>query len=443
MNASYSLVWSALARHRVLDVRGLLALVLAFALLAFLWIVLAWFGGEAVMAAVAAAPASQGRIWGRKREPAKTITNVAASSTAELKLPRYPRTVLGILLEKNFADSNLTRIEGFIGEKSIWGPLSAAELRMVDKYINANTASGLDAGEDPQSGFLYVDFTSPNVKDYGGEFISGLDLSRYPNADVRFEFALGATGSPSLKGHMIWGPPQVASDPLSGMMRKLVKRTYPQQPAGDFYPSVDLRGAIMLREFWKGIVYTNAVSTAFTAANHGTVNTGNGTCTATVSSLTPVGRYTVECVEPGANVGTFLVRRPDGKPDGTVVTGAGAVTLPSGLVVTIADGATDFIVGDGFYLDVLPENTDGNLREIEIKKNEDFWYFRTSRAAMLEQRRYGRRPMAGLLVADFLTDNRFDSVIDTAGSVLDHRLYITAQDTPYVIHEVLAAPTLF
>jgi hypothetical protein len=396
------------------------------------------------MAAPAAPAANRpGVAWGRKREPAKTFNNVGANQTAYMKIPRYPRTVLSLHLDRSgstvFTDAQATRIELFLGEKSIFGPLSATDIRMVERYVNGESESGVDAGADPY--FLSVDFTHTNVKEIGGEQIGGIDLTTLGEGELRVEVDIAGATAPQLRGHMVWGPPQGGGD-LGQLMRKLIKRTYPAQPAGDFYPEVNVRGAILCRQYWKGIVFNVPVSTAFTAANNGTANTGNGVASATALALTPAGRYTAVCIEPGANVGTFAVFDPKGKLDGRVTVAAGAITLPSGLVVTIADGAADFISGDGFFFDVLPNNTDGNINVVEVKKNEDYWWFRTDRAARWEQQKYGRTPMAGLYVADYLLDNHADSVIDTANAAsLDYRLNLTAGDTPFVIHEVLAKPT--
>lgn len=78
-------------------------------------------------------------------------------------------------------------------------------------------------------------------------------------------------------------------------------------------------------------------------------NTGNGTCgTVTVGAGAKVGTYKVVVIEPGTNVGTFTVEDPDG-----VTIGKGVVATAfsgGGLGFTIADGATDFVAGDGFNI---------------------------------------------------------------------------------------------
>ena len=398
--------------------------------------------GSLVMIAMAvpAAPAAA-RLWGRKREPMKTFGTVAASTVSTSKVPRYPRTILGFMLQRGgttFAASDLTRIEMFLGEKSIWGPVSGTVLADVNRFIQGNVILG-DAVNDRY--FTVLDFTSPTVKEIGGEQIGGLDLTTLPAGELRLETELGAGAvAPTLTGHTIWSAPQGPGD-LAGLMQKLVQRVYPAMQAGDNYPDVNLRGAILLRQFFRYTVATAAVSTA--AGISEGANTGNGVMGAiTVTARTPCGRYRLKIVAAAVNAGTFIVEDPFGRllSTGTV----GVAFSAGGLAFTLADGAADFVAGDGFYIDVLPNNTDGNLNLVEIKKNEDIWWSRTDRATRFEQQRYGRVPLTQMYVADFLLDNHADSVIDTANAVaLDYRVNLTATDTLTIIHQVLASPTLF
>lgn len=89
------------------------------------------------------------------------------------------------------------------------------------------------------------------------------------------------------------------------------------------------------------ITAAGAVSTAFAG------NTGNGTMGAvTLSAGAKAGTYKLAIVEPGTNLGTFIVEDPDGK-----IIGRGVVASAfsaGGLAFTLADGATDFVAGDGF-----------------------------------------------------------------------------------------------
>lgn len=92
--------------------------------------------------------------------------------------------------------------------------------------------------------------------------------------------------------------------------------------------------------------------TATSAAKAGG-NTGNGLLTVDVT--TPVlagavpGIYVARCITAAANGGTFRVEDPDGFVLGDVLVGA---TFADRIKFVIADGASDFIVGDGFDITV-------------------------------------------------------------------------------------------
>lgn len=94
------------------------------------------------------------------------------------------------------------------------------------------------------------------------------------------------------------------------------------------------------------------IGAATSAAKSGG-NTGNGTLTLDVTTpkLTgvQVGVYTVRCTAAASNSGTFRVTAPDGNVLGDV---AVAATFSNQIKFVIADGATDFIVGDGFDITV-------------------------------------------------------------------------------------------
>lgn len=110
-------------------------------------------------------------------------------------------------------------------------------------------------------------------------------------------------------------------------------------------------------------ILVGAAATSAPAAG----NTGNGAMGAvTVSAAAKPGTYQAIITEPGANAGEFEVVDPDG-----VTVGQGTVAVAftgGGLAFTLADGATDFAVGDrilitvaggGFkYREYDPANTD-------------------------------------------------------------------------------------
>lgn len=96
------------------------------------------------------------------------------------------------------------------------------------------------------------------------------------------------------------------------------------------------------------------VGAATSAAKAGG-NTGNGTLT--LDATTPLlpgaeaGIYAVRCIAAAANGGTFRIETPDGIVLGDVAVGA---TFADDLKFVIADGSTDFVVGDGFDITVAP-----------------------------------------------------------------------------------------
>ncbi|HCE6437163.1 TPA: head decoration protein [Pseudomonas aeruginosa] len=81
-------------------------------------------------------------------------------------------------------------------------------------------------------------------------------------------------------------------------------------------------------------------------------NTGDGTVGATVVTSAAIsGTYVLEITEAGANGGKFEVVDPQGRQVGTGQ--VGQVFTGGGIGFTLSDGATDFVVGDRFNLQVL------------------------------------------------------------------------------------------
>ncbi len=96
-----------------------------------------------------------------------------------------------------------------------------------------------------------------------------------------------------------------------------------------------------------GRVLVGALSAAAVAVAG---NTGNGAMGAvTVDAGADPGVYKLVFIEPGANLGDFVVERPDGVVDGHGKVG----TAYNGRInFTLADGATDFVAGDSFEITV-------------------------------------------------------------------------------------------
>lgn len=96
-----------------------------------------------------------------------------------------------------------------------------------------------------------------------------------------------------------------------------------------------------------GQVTTGALSG--TAAALGT-NTGTGTVdTITVDAGAALGDYSITIIEPAANLGNFVVERPDGVIDGHGTVG----TAYNGTINFTLSDATDFVAGDSFRVTVV------------------------------------------------------------------------------------------
>lgn len=102
------------------------------------------------------------------------------------------------------------------------------------------------------------------------------------------------------------------------------------------------------------------------------VQTGTGNGVMTLDATTPVlagaknGTYTATCITAATNSGTFRVEDPDGYVLGDVAVGG---TFADDIKFVIADGSTDFVVGDKFTIAVttsagrIPlDGTNGNAK---------------------------------------------------------------------------------
>jgi len=104
-----------------------------------------------------------------------------------------------------------------------------------------------------------------------------------------------------------------------------------------------------------------AIGAAASAAKSGG-NTGTGTLTldATTPTLAnaQVGVYAVRVITAGTNSLTARVTDPKGNVlgDVSVSTSLGSATFANQIKFAIADGATDFVVGDGFDVTVVAGN---------------------------------------------------------------------------------------
>lgn len=112
-------------------------------------------------------------------------------------------------------------------------------------------------------------------------------------------------------------------------------------------------GADLVRGSVLGQITIGAATVAAAGAGTAGANTGNGTCTmdatAPIQAGAKTGTYLVKCTAAATNGGVFQVEDPDGYVLGNAVVGTAFV---DDIKFLIADGSSDFIVGDAFAITV-------------------------------------------------------------------------------------------
>lgn len=93
-----------------------------------------------------------------------------------------------------------------------------------------------------------------------------------------------------------------------------------------------------------------ATGAAVMTAHAGNAANTGAAAAVVVGAGAKVGRHTLFCIEPGTNAGKFLHFDPDGIPVGVLT--VGVAYDKGGIATTLPDGATDFISGEGFDIDV-------------------------------------------------------------------------------------------
>jgi len=100
-----------------------------------------------------------------------------------------------------------------------------------------------------------------------------------------------------------------------------------------------------------GTVLGRTLASGAATATVGAGNTGNGAMgSITVASNARVGMYTLRITAASTNAGSFELRNAAGALQGTGT--VGTAFSGAGLSFTLADGSTDFVVGDTFTINV-------------------------------------------------------------------------------------------
>lgn len=351
---------------------------------------------------------------------------VAAGSRALLQVPKYALTMTRVMLVlggTTLTKALLTQINVKIGSRVIWD-VTGSELDKINKY----------AGLHDDDNHLTLDFTERDAPDIVGKEIGGVDMTTL-NDPVFIEVLIDAGASaPTLEAIAFFTPPQG-----NDLVKKLVKISTATLAAGRKDIPFNPMGALIQRGF---LFYTGTDfcgSTATASAWSG--NTGDGAMGAiTVAAATKLGTHKITIVEPGANVGTFIHE----DPDGILVSKRGVVASAysgGGLSFTLADGATDFVAGDGFDI-VVSKATDGNIADLRVRKNGvAVWDDIGDVEARFIQQEYRKVPQSKCYVYDPIVDNNQSGALVTADATsLLIQPNLTASDTITAIFQCLDKP---
>lgn len=105
------------------------------------------------------------------------------------------------------------------------------------------------------------------------------------------------------------------------------------------------------KTYTPGTVLGKTLVSGSAAAVAGASNTGNGTMgSITVSSHAKIGQYVLRITVASSNAGAFELLNANGSVVGTG--NVASAFVGAGLAFTLADGSTDFIVGDTFVITV-------------------------------------------------------------------------------------------
>jgi hypothetical protein len=349
----------------------------------------------------------------------------AASTTAILEVPKYKLTLTRLTLRlggTTFTKALISEIRILRGTRVVYR-VSGTRLDKINKY----------KGIFDRDQFLVIDFTERDAPSLPGKELGGYDLTTFgKDEDLRVEVDIGAATAPTLYAIGTFTPPQ--GNPL---MLKLLTGIFSTSGTGEQPIKVNLKGALLkrLHLFYAGTDWSNTATAAAW-----TTNTGNGAMGAiTVSAAAKVGVYKLRVIEPAANAGTFIIEDPDGNEisvKGTV----GSAYSGGGLAFTLADGATDFVSGDGFDITVSAI-TDGNVNKLVVKKDGAIIWDRTCTDNRFVQQEYRKVPQSQCYVYDPVVDNNMSGMLKTADAAsLEFNPFLTAGDTITYVAEVIDAP---
>ncbi|MDN3921512.1 major capsid protein P2 [Roseateles violae] len=191
---------------------------------------------------------------------------VANGTRATLAIPRYDMTLARVTLKfigaNSLTKATISEIVVKVGSRTVWGPLSAAELDKINKY----------KGIFDQADSLTIDFTERDALSPDAKEVGGYDIPALGGQDMFIEVMNTAgAGTPALYAMGYFTTLQFDPrnpDPRGQLVKKLVKIQIPSNGGTAVTWTPQFKGALVQRIY---NFYTGADWGASTDGNIQTV----------------------------------------------------------------------------------------------------------------------------------------------------------------------------
>lgn len=174
---------------------------------------------------------------------------VANSTRATLQVPRYDLTLGRVTLKfigtNSLTKSTISEIIVKVGARTVFGPISAAELDAVNKY----------KGIFDQADSLTIDFTERDALSPDAKEVGGIDIPALGGQDIFIEVMnTASSGTPALYALGWFTALQFDPknpDPRGQLIKKLLKIQIPTSGGTAVTWTPQLKGAILQRAFFR------------------------------------------------------------------------------------------------------------------------------------------------------------------------------------------------
>lgn len=173
------------------------------------------------------------------------FSNVVATGTATLKIPKYLLTLQRMVLRlggTTFTKAMLTFIRVKVGARTVWSVEQQGANTGGTHLDRMNQYRGLYS----QANFITVDFTERDFASVIAREIGGIDMSKLAE-DVFIEVGILGATAPTLYAIGQFTPPQGATDDPQQLIKKMMPVPFSFSAGGRFLIPFEPKGAIIQR----------------------------------------------------------------------------------------------------------------------------------------------------------------------------------------------------